>query len=238
MAEYVLVHGAWGGAHVWRKVRPPLWAAGHHVWTPPLTGLGERYHLASPQVDLTTHVADVVNHVAYEDLQDIVLVGFSYGGMVVTGSLAYIADRVRHLVYVDAFVPGDGQSLDDLVGLVRPGGRVGLGAKWQVEGGPRPTVDEPGAQAEAEWNAARYTPQPSGTLSEKARLERPLEEYPFTRTYIKATAQPRPAGAAAFWAAADHARSTPGWRYAEIVSDHGIPLRRPEELVDRLLELA
>jgi pimeloyl-ACP methyl ester carboxylesterase len=218
-------------------VRPLLWAAGQHVWTPPLTGLGERYHLASAQVDLTTHVADVVNHVLYEDLEDIVLVGFSYGGMVVTGSLAYIADRVRHLVYLDAFVPGDGQSLDDLVGVVRPGGRVGLGAKWQVEGGPRPTVDEPGAQADAEWNAARYTPQPSGTLSEKALLERPLEQYPFTRTYIKATGQPRPAGAAAFWAAADHAQSTPGWRYAEIASDHGIPLRRPEELVDRLLEL-
>ena len=237
MAEYVLVHGAWGGAHVWRKVRPLLWTAGHQVWTPPLTGLGERYHLASPQVDLTTHIADVANHVLYEDLRDIVLVGFSYGGMVVTGSLAYIADRVRHLVYLDAFLPVDGQSLDDLAGVVRAGGRVGLGADWQIDAGPRPPV-EPGAEAEAEWNALRRTSQPSATFSEKVHLERPLEEYPFTRTYIKATAQLRSAAPAAFWMAADHAKSTPDWRYAEIDSDHGIPLRRPKELVDCLLELA
>jgi hypothetical protein len=157
--------------------------------------------------------------------------------MVVTGSLAYIADRIRHLVYLDAFLPVDGQSLDDLAGVVRGGGRVGLGADWQIDAGPRPPV-EPGAEAEAEWNAPRYTPQPSATFSEKVRLERPLEEYSFTRTYIKATAQPRPAGPGAFWAAADHARSTPGWRYAEIDSDHGIPIRRPKELVDCLLELA
>lgn len=238
MADYVLVHGAWGGAHGWRKVRPLLWAAGHRVWTPPLTGLGERYHLASPQVDLTTHIGDVANHVLYEDLSDIVLVGFSYGGMVVTGSLAYIADRVRHLVYLDAFVPADGQSLDDLAGTVRGGGRVGLGSHWQIEGGPRPPADGPGADAEAEWSAARYTPQPGATLSEKVHLERPLEEYPFTRTYIKATAQPRQAPPGAFWRAAEHAQSTPGWRYAEIDSDHGIPIRRPKELVDCLLDLA
>jgi pimeloyl-ACP methyl ester carboxylesterase len=237
MAEYVLVHGAWGGAHVWRKVRPLLWEGGHRVWTPPLTGLGERWHLASAQVDLTTHIADVTNHVLYEDMHDIVLVGFSYGGMVVTGSLAYLADRVRHLVYLDAFVPADGQSLNDLAGMVRGGGQVGLGGKWQVDAGPRPPV-EPGAEADAEWNALRYTPQPGGTLNEKVRLERPLEEYPFTRTYIKATGQPRPEGPTAFWLAADHARATPGWRYQEIDSDHGIPIRRPKELVDCLLELA
>jgi pimeloyl-ACP methyl ester carboxylesterase len=237
MADYVLVHGAWSGAHTWRKVRPLLWAAGHRVWTPTLTGLGERYHLASPQVDLTTHVTDVVNHVVYEDLQDIVLVGHSYGGMVVTGTLDHLVDRIRHLVYLDAFVPAGGQSLDDVAGVVRPGNRTGLGANWLVEGGPRPVPNEPGADADAAWSAPRRTPQPIGTLTEKVCLERPLEEYPFTRTYIKATGEPRPAGAAAFWRAADHAQSTPGWRYAEIATDHAIPTRRPEELVDRLLEL-
>src|SRR5579875_832849 len=158
MADYVLVHGAWSGAHTWRKVRPLLWAAGHRVWTPTLTGLGERYHLASPQVDLTTHVTDVVNHVLYEDLRDIVLLGYSYGGMVVTGSLAHLADRVRHLVYLDAFVPADGQSLYDLAGVAHPGGRVGLGANWQVEAGPRPVANEPGADADADWNGPRLFP--------------------------------------------------------------------------------
>ena len=106
MAVFVLVHGAWGGAHGFRKVRGPLLAAGHEVFTPSLTGIGERAHLTSPQVCLTTHVADVVNAVWYEDLSDIVLLGFSYGGFVVTGALGHIGDRVRHLVYLDAFVPG------------------------------------------------------------------------------------------------------------------------------------
>jgi pimeloyl-ACP methyl ester carboxylesterase len=88
MATYVLVHGAWSGAHGFRKVRALLQSAGHQVFTPSLTGIGERVHLVSPQVDLSTHVADVVNQVLYEDLDEIVLLGFSYGGMVVAGALA------------------------------------------------------------------------------------------------------------------------------------------------------
>ncbi len=112
MAVFVLVHGAWSGAHGFRKVRGPLRAAGHEVFTPSLTGIGERAHLTSPQVCLTTHVTDVVNTVGYEDLRDIVLLGFSYGGFVVTGALEYVAERVRHLVYLDAFVPDDGDTVD------------------------------------------------------------------------------------------------------------------------------
>ena len=90
MAIFVLVHGAWGGAHGFRKVRGPLRAAGHEVFTPGLTGVGERVHLTSPQVCLTTHVTDVVNTVLYEDLHGIVLLGFSYGGFVTTGALEHI----------------------------------------------------------------------------------------------------------------------------------------------------
>src|SRR5580704_1482419 len=101
MAVFVLVHGAWGGAHGFRQVRGPLRAAGHEVFTPSLTGIGERAHLTSPLVCLTTHITDVVNAVWYEDLDDIVLLGFSYGGFVVTGDL----------VYLDAFVPDDGDAL-------------------------------------------------------------------------------------------------------------------------------
>src|SRR5690349_19577036 len=118
MAVFVLVHGAWGGAHGFRKVRGPLLAAGHEVFTPSLTGIGERAHLTSPQVCLSTHIADVVNTVWYEDLSDIVLLGFSYGGFVVTGALGYIAERVRHLVYLDAFVPGDGDTVAGLTGML------------------------------------------------------------------------------------------------------------------------
>src|SRR6202020_3493751 len=114
MTTFVLVHGAWGGSYGFKYVRGPLREAGHEVFTPSLTGIGERVHLASPQVNLTTHVTDVVNTILYEDLSDIVLLGYSYGGMVVTGALEYVGDRVTHLVYLDAFLPGAGQWMKDL----------------------------------------------------------------------------------------------------------------------------
>jgi pimeloyl-ACP methyl ester carboxylesterase len=85
VATFVIVHGAWSGGHAWRWLRPLLQAAGHEVFTPALTGLGERSHLANAQIDLDTHVLDVVGVLEYEDLLQVVLVGHSYGGMVITG---------------------------------------------------------------------------------------------------------------------------------------------------------
>jgi pimeloyl-ACP methyl ester carboxylesterase len=235
MAIFVLVHGAWGGAHGFRKVRGPLRAAGHEVFTPSLTGIGERVHLASPQVCLTTHVTDVVNTVLYEDLDEIVLLGFSYGGFVVTGALRHIGDRVRHLVYLDAFVPGDGETVYDLTGAAAGRGRViGLGDAWLVPPLPR-DLDDP---AEAAWANLRRTPHPVGCFTEPVLLARPLADYPFTRTYIKATGEPRPEPAEPFWAAADRAKASPAWRYREIATNHMIPSNRPEELARLLLELA
>ena len=149
MAVFVLVHGAWGGAHGFRKVRGPLREAGHEVFTPSLTGIGERAHLTSPQVNLTTHIADVVNAVWYEDLSDIVLLGYSYGGFVVTGALGHIGDRVRHLVYLDAFVPGDGDTVAGIGGAGGDYGAPALGRDWLVPPLPR-EYDDP---AEAAWAA-------------------------------------------------------------------------------------
>jgi pimeloyl-ACP methyl ester carboxylesterase len=233
MTIFVLVHGAWGGAHGFRKVRGPLREAGHEVFTPSLTGIGERVHLTSPQVGLTTHVTDVVNTVLYEDLRGIVLLGYSYGGFVVTGALGHIGDRVAHLVYLDAFVPGDGDTVDGLAG--RPGpGVIGLGAAWLVPPQPR-EFDDP---AEAAWAGPRRTPQPAGCFAEPVRLRRPLEDYAFTRTYIKATGEPRPPESGPFWDAADRARQSPAWRYREIATNHMIASNRPDELTRLLLELA
>ena len=235
MAVFVLVHGAWGGAHGFRKVRGPLRAAGHEVFTPSLTGIGERAHLTSPQVCLTTHVTDVVNTVLYEDLRDIVLLGFSYGGFVVTGALEHLAERVRHLVYLDAFVPGDGDTVAGAGGTGGTGyGVTGLGRDWLVPPLPR-EFDDP---AEAAWAGARRTPHPVGCFTEPVRLARPLEDYPFTRTYIKATGEPRPEAGGPFWAAADRAKASPAWRYREIATNHMIASNRPEELARLLLDLA
>ena len=231
MAIFVLVHGAWGGSYGFRPVRRPLLAAGHEVYTPSLTGLGERVHLSSPQVNLTTHVTDVVNAVTYEDLADIVLLGYSYGGMVVSGALEFIADRVAHLVYLDAFVPSDGQALTDLTQAGYGRGAVGPGARWLVTM-PFREYDDPVA---AEWSRARRAPQPERCFSEPVRMPKPLESYPFTRTYIKATAEGR---GSPFWRAADRAAGSPDWRYREIDTNHMVMSNKPAELVELLLELA
>jgi len=229
VATYVLVHGAWSGAHGFRRVRPLLRAAGHEVFTPGLTGIGERAHLTSPQVTLRTHVQDVVGQVLFEDLRDVVLVGFSYGGMVITGALEHVADRVRHLVYLDAFVPDDGQSLYDLVG--QPAPVPGVDTAWLVPPPPREFEDP----AVAAFAVPRRTPHPAGCFTEPVRLLRPLEDAPFTRTYVRATAD-APGGP--FEAPAAVARGSAAWRYREIATTHMVPENRPEELAGLLLELA
>ena len=116
MATYVLVHGGWDGGWAWTSVARELRAAGHDVFTPTLTGSGERVHLASPEIDLETHILDIVNVLRYEDLHDVVLVGSSGGGMVITGVAERVPDRIGHLIYLDAFVPQDGQSIGDMLG--------------------------------------------------------------------------------------------------------------------------
>ena len=234
VTPYVLVHGGWGGAHGFRWVRRELQAAGHEVFTPSLTGIGERVHLASPQVTLSTHIRDVVNHVLYEDLAEVVLVGFSYGGFVVTGALEHIADRVRHLVYLDAFVPDDGDTALSLtMGIDRMS--IQLGEEWLVPA-PERELDDP---VETAWAAARRTPHPIGCFTEPVRLLQPLERFPFTRTYIKATLDPpTEIGAPAFVRAADRAKSSSEWRYFEIETTHMVPHNRPKELAAILLELA
>ena len=235
MATFVLVHGAWGGAHGWRKVRPRLHAGGHAVFTPSLTGIGERAHLTGPHVDLSVHVDDVVNTVLYEDLTDIVLLGYSYGGMVVTGTLDRIGDRVRELVYLDAFVPADGQCVADLSTLGDVGAPdPGPAAPWLVPPLPR----EFSNPAEAAWESARRTPQPVRCFTDPVRLTQPLEAYPFGRTYVKATGDARhPTGPDPFWDTADRLRGNPAWRSVEIAENHMIPQNAPDALVAVLLDL-
>lgn len=233
MATMVLVHGAWGGSYGFRQVRPLLAAAGHQVFTPSMTGIGERSHLAGPQVTLSLHMQDVRNTIFYEDLDDIVLLGFSYGGMVVTGLLDAIGDKVRHLVYLDALVPADGQSATDVIG---PGAQALVDASddWAVPPIPR-ELDTPEATA---WSNARRVDQPVGTFTEPVSLSKPLEDWDLTRTFIKASADPGEAADSAFWTAARHAEASPAWAYHEIATNHMVPMNRPQELADILLDIA
>ncbi len=111
MATFLVAHGAWSSGWAWKKMRPLLRERGHELFTPSYTGLGERAHLATPEVGLETHIQDVLNVLFYEDLNDVVLIGHSYGGMVVTGVADRVPERIRHLVFIDALLPDDGESL-------------------------------------------------------------------------------------------------------------------------------
>ena len=112
----VIVHGAWGGSWAFRQVEALLREKGFNVYRPQLTGLGERVHLSRPDIGLSTNIDYVVNTILYEDLHDVILMGHSYGGMVITGVADRVPDRIRRLVYVDAFVPNDGESAMSIVG--------------------------------------------------------------------------------------------------------------------------
>jgi pimeloyl-ACP methyl ester carboxylesterase len=227
MSTYVLVHGAWGGSYGWRKVRPLLQQAGHEVFTPSLTGLGERAHLATPEVNLTTHIQDVANAIWYEDLSDVILVGHSYGGMVVTGVADRMPERIEHLVYLDAFLPADGQSLYDMGGGgPRPGG------DWRV---PMLQRNEDLSDPEVQWNNARRLHHPRATLEEKVKLSAPLESRPFSLTYIVATGRPDPGPV--FDRIADELRGNPRWTVREIGGGHGMIRTNPDGLVRLFLEL-
>jgi pimeloyl-ACP methyl ester carboxylesterase len=229
MTTFVFVHGAWGGSWGWRDFAKLMRAAGHEVYTPSLTGQGERTHLGGPQVNLTTHILDVENTIRYEGLTDIALVGHSYGGMVVTGVADRMPDVIRQLIYIDAFLPQDGESCFDLGGAGGPE-RATIVDGWKV----MPMAQRTGAPMtpEMEERRRRMSPQPIGTLEEKVHLSVPLEERAFSRTYIKASGD-APGDASrtgAFWAASARTKNDPRWRYFELPCGHGVHSELPNEL--------
>src|ERR1700751_4727875 len=139
---FLVCHGAWSGGWSWKKMHPLMQAAGYRLVVPTYTGLGDREHLANPAIDLETHIQDVLNVIKFEDLSDIVLLGHSYGGMVATGVADRASDRIRQLVYLDAFVPRNGQSLLDLNEPARPTmeALAKSGDSWRVP--PNPTSSD------------------------------------------------------------------------------------------------
>ena len=233
MSEIVLVHGAWGGSYGFKKLRPLLTAPGHQVFTPSLTGIGERSHLVNPSITLETHITDVVNTILYEDLTEILLLGFSYGGMVTTGALEMISDRVKHLVYLDAFVPGDGQSVTKITGQWAAENSLDPGTKWLVPPIPR----EAEKLEDTLWFGLRRSMQPLGTFTQTVTLSKPLEELPLSRTYINATADEDEANNSHFWQSAKHAQESRNWEYFEIATNHLVAINRPDELAKVLLEI-
>jgi pimeloyl-ACP methyl ester carboxylesterase len=239
MATFVIVHGAWSGAHAWRWVRPLLREAGHHVFTPCLTGLGERAHLATPEVDLETHVQDVAAVLYYEDLREVVLVGHSYGGMVITGVAARAVDRVRHLVYIDAEVPLDGESEFD---LTPPEERTSYeeaartrGEGWRIPP-PFPQPLPPGTDPTVVWAVARMVPQPLATFTQRLHTAGPAEQAtPVARTYVLCTEGKEGQATPPY---VDRIAADPAWHFVRLPAGHTAHVTAPSALAAVLVELA
>ncbi|MFJ4784998.1 alpha/beta fold hydrolase [Streptomyces sp. NPDC088794] len=165
MATFVLVHGSWGGGWVWDRLRPLLEEAGHTVLTPTLTGLAERHHLSAPDVGVSAHGQDIAELLAFDRLEDVILVGHSYGGMAITAAAALVPDRVGQVVYVDAFSPTTGDSAFSLVPwLEKAFAETPAPVEWEVAPLDPALLgaDEEGAA----WLAGRLTPMPLRTHQE------------------------------------------------------------------------
>lgn len=234
MATFVVAHGAWSSSWAWKKMRPLMREAGHDLSVPAYTGLGERAHAASPAVSLDTHIADVIGVIEMEDLRDIVLVGHSYGGMVATGVAAAARDRLRHLVYLDAFVPLPGQCLLD---LQKPEHRARIveaasshGQGWRVPPQAPPPDTSP---EDLDWMTPRRMPQPLLTFTTPLSGEH--APYAGPRTYIFCT---RVGPADSFSQFAERARSEPGWRYLELDASHNPHITVPGRLMAVLADIA
>jgi pimeloyl-ACP methyl ester carboxylesterase len=225
VATIVLAHGAWSSAWAWKKMRPLMAAAGHTFFTPSYTGLGERDHLAAPTNDLETHIADVLGVFHAEDLRDAVLLGHSYGGMVATGVADRARDRISKLIYLDAFVPKDGQALADLVPeaqrqRMRDSAKAGDG--WRIDGNPPPDDTSPEDLA---WIAKHRRKQSIKCFEQPLGLQ---AELTLPRVYIQCM---RYAAKGPFSQFAERAKTHDGWKSYEIDASHSPNVTAPEALM-------
>jgi len=230
---FVVAHGAWSAAWAWKKMRPLLRAAGHELWTPTYTGLGERAHLASPAIDLDTHIADVIGVLEMEHLRDVVLIAHSYGGMVATGVADRARERIAQLVYLDAFVPHNGQSLFDLQ-PAEARARMQELARSDGEGWRLPPTQMPADTLDADvaWASGRRRPQPIKTFVQPLRLAG--QGAPPPRSYIYCQ---RSAPADVFRQFAERAQHESGWRDFEIDASHNPHITAPHALLELLTQI-
>jgi pimeloyl-ACP methyl ester carboxylesterase len=233
MTTFVLVHGAWHGGWCWRRVRHLLEQTGNHVYAPTLTGLGERAHLLSREVGLETHVEDVLGVLRAEDLTGVVLVGHSYSGIVVTAVADRAAERIARLVYLDAVVPRDGESLYDRAPAAVKAHfeeqACAAGDGWLVP--PAAATQLLGLKCDEDlhWVAPRLTPHPIRTFREAVRLRTDVPPVP--RTYIncigdKPLGQPRTAQAEGIE------------DYHELRTGHDAMVTMPQEVTELLRKAA
>ena len=235
-ATFLVAHGAWAAGYAWRKMHPLMTAQGHRLVTPTYTGLGERAHLAGPSNDLSRHIQDILAVIKYKDLRNIVLIGHSYGGMVATGVADRARDRISQLIYLDAFVPRNGEALFDLVApeareAMREGAKAGDG--WRV-----PPLEMPPDTPEADrnWLAERRMPQSIKCFESKLCLTGGEMTVPRSYVYCQ-----RATPTDTFRPFANRAKSEAGWRYYEIDASHSPHVTAPAglaSLLDRIVTAA
>jgi len=225
VATFLLIHGAWAGAIIWRPIAKALRNAGHEVYTPTLTGLGERRHLLNRDIDLASHIRDVLGVIDYEDLAGLVLVGHSYGGMVVTGVADTIPDRVASLVYLDAFVPQNGESLFSLVSPEHRAQPFNVpGEEWLTPPLPAEAFGNP-TPAIRDFLARKGMPQPIACFSQPAHLSGGIERIR-RKTYIYCNgAEPT-----VFTPLYERLKDKPGWIARTLPCGHFPQIDMPEQL--------
>jgi pimeloyl-ACP methyl ester carboxylesterase len=228
MTNYVLVHGSCHGGWCWKKVTPLLNKDGHSVYTPTLTGLGERSHLVNRDIGLYTHIVDITQVLEYEDLYEVILVGHSYGGLVIGGVAEKVPKRIRYLVYLDAYIPKDDKSAFDLIpGLETIYKKMtlsGQGKEWLVasyeprEFGVTNTND-------IKWMSTKLTPMPWHTHDQRIRINNP-EAKKILKSFICCSEF----GVSQF---RDQEQSTE-WDYNELMRGHDVMITAPDELAQML----
>ena len=222
---FVLVHGAWHGAWCYTRVAERLSARGSRVFAPTLTGLGDRSHLYSPAINLTTHVLDVANLIRWHELRDIVLVGHSYGGMVVTAVADQLRDRIAALVYLDAFLPEDNQCLHDLAPPEMVRGQLESATEanhYAVP--PIPAAVFNVNPADREWVDRLCTPQPLATFTERVKLTGRFNTVPH-KTYVLAGDLP----GSSFGLFRDALATRTDWLTRELPCGHDVMIDMPDE---------
>jgi pimeloyl-ACP methyl ester carboxylesterase len=232
-ATFVLVHGAWHGGWCWARVARMLRDVGHTVHTPTLTGLGDRAHLARPDIDLALHVQDVVALLETEELRQAILVGHGYGGMVITGVAARAGARLAHLVYLDAFVPADGQPLlslvsNEMAANVRAAAQA-HGDGWRIPPLPpeRYGVTNP---KDVEWLTRHLVPHPLKTVEQPVQAK---ERPSLKRTFIYC-AKPAMGPFDQFVAL----KNDRAWRFHELATGHDAMITATPDLAKILADTA
>ena len=230
---FVLVHGAWHGGWCWCRVADRLRASGHIVFTPTLTGLGERAHLLHPDINLSLHVADVLGLIKCERLNYIVLVGHSYGGFVISGVAEAVANKISSIVFLDAFIPDNGESLLD---VVQPAVQDVIQDVLDRGDTTVPVRDAAAFKVNEKdraWVDSLATPQPIGTMTEKIKLTGARERVA-TKAYIRAAGYPN----VSFDKACARTKADRSWRTYEVPCGHDVMIDKPDRLAEILLEVA